>query len=140
MAGSKKKKKTAGGKKKKIKRRYGSELVKRNVALWQLISPTNKNRQQRETLIQSLNKGQLDDISRMLRAFMNGKFKVTDGVIKKLKKDKQFLYCLADCKTPIEERKDIVRQKGGFLPFLLPLLIKGAVGGIAAAAAAGRRR
>lgn len=132
---AKKKKKSAQKKKKGTKYSF-----KKNVALWQLISPKNKNKQQREVLIQSLNKTQMNDISRLLKAFMSRKLPVSSGVISKLKKDKQFLYCLANCATPLDKRKEIVRQKGGFLPLLLPMLLKGAVGAIGAGLLGGGRR
>ncbi len=105
------------------------KMAHANCGLWNLIGPNNKNKNQRAQLIESLNQKQVCEIQDVVKAFLDRKIDVPPNVISKLKKDKAFLYEFCKSNTPLREKKEMIYQKGGFLPFLLPLLIGSGVTG-----------
>jgi len=60
------------------------------------------------------------------------KIPVDCATLSRLKRDKKYLYALANRNVGLSTKRKIIKQKGGFLPFLLaPLIAKAAVGAIA---------
>ncbi len=97
-------------------------LNRKNRALWELIGPHNRNDKQRVSVIKKMNKSQFNDIAKLLSAFMSGLFPVSDSVVSKLKRDKKYLYALVSKGTPLNVKRKVLHQRGGFLPLLAAAL------------------
>lgn len=123
----------ARAKKKSTRKASVVSLANKNRALWELVGSRNSNTKQRTAIINKMSKNQFDDIAKLLRAFMSGRFPVSSDVLQKLKRDRKYLYSLAEKRTPVKVKRKILRQKGGFLPLLAPLIasvVPPLVGGI----------
>lgn len=94
-----------------------------------------KDNAQRDALINKITKTQLGSVRTVVNKFLNGKIKVNPKDMKKLERDKNLLYGLVRPEIPVDKKKEILKQKGGFLlaPLLASIagpLVKPVVGGI----------
>jgi len=117
---------TQHGHRKKQKRKHSKSTVenkalRKHYDLFKLVSSKNPNKKQREALIETLNKEQMGGITKLVKDFLNQKYTVPPKTMKQMKKDKAYIYALINSKTNINDKKQILKQKGGFLGLLAPL-------------------
>lgn len=110
---------------KKRKQKGGSSrvnlnFIRKHIPFLAMISNKNANKVQRENLINNMNKGQMNAVRTMMKNFLNSKYPINDTILKKLAKDKDFIYHLASS-GQFENKKKILNQKGGLLGALVPL-------------------
>jgi len=79
-----------------------------------------RNKQQRDALVDLMTKSQLACIKQMITSFLKGKIQLDAGSMKKLKRDRKYLYSLVRPETPIKTKKKVIKMKGGI--FFAPLL------------------
>ena len=94
-----------------------------------------KDKGQKDALINKITKKQLGSVRTIVNKFLSGKINVKPRDMKKLEKEKNLLYGLARPEIPVDKKKEILKQKGGFLlaPLLASLagpLVKPVVGGL----------
>ena len=107
----------------------GARSLKENFPLYMILdSKVNKNKNQRKRLINSLNNKQMKGIEYLTNSFLQNKYKVDGIKLGQLKKDKKFIYNLANKKVPLNAKKKILMQKGGMLGNLLSLALGGLMG------------
>lgn len=80
----------------------------------------SKNPKRRRLLVEWAGKNDLDAISEISLNTLRGNVKLSPSTYKKIQKYKKALRTLALKKASIKKRKQIIKQQGGFLPFLIP--------------------
>ncbi len=85
-------------------------------ALWKGL----KQKQQRDALIDVITPGQMACIKKVINTFLQGKVDLPEEELKKLKRDKKFLYSVVSPKTTDVIKKKVLKMKGGAI--MLPLL------------------
>ena len=76
--------------------------------------------QQRKALLKHATNDQISCLSEIAYNLLAHNIPVSDKVKQKLSKHKHSLRVLANPRTSVKKRKQILIQKGGFLPFLIP--------------------
>lgn len=117
-------------KSKKSKKMRGGLIIP-DLLLAKLISSENRNRMQRQAVIDSMNKVQMAKIGRVIRKFVNSQYNLSPSQLKALTKNRAFLKALMTDKVPLETKKRILTQKGGFLGALLPIAVNAIAGPVA---------
>ena len=56
--------------------------------------------------------------------FLLGNVKINDRVLDKLQKHKQNIRLMVDKSKTIKQKKDLLVQKGGFLPLIIPAVLE----------------
>lgn len=120
------KKKTARGIKKMRRKLNKSHL--QSAMLANLLGKKNKNAQQRRAIAATLSKSQMNGMGVMWKKFLASQYPLPNRQIKQLIRDKKLVDSFFNARIPTETRRRILTQKGGILPFLLPLVAKAAVG------------
>ena len=95
--------------------------MENDVAVLSLIGKNNKNTKQRKKIIDNLTKRQANMIKKITSNFLRKTFSIPDLELKKLQKDRKYIYQLANNNVSLQKKKKILKQKGGILPALLPL-------------------
>ena len=80
----------------------------------------SKTPKRRRLLIEWAGKNDLDALSEISLNTLKGNIKLNPSSYKKMQKYKKVLRTLASKKASVNKRKKIVKQHGGFLPFLIP--------------------
>ena len=109
------------------------KLYNENKDYLRLLSKLEKP-SKRNQLIDIGNKDNINAICQCIRNVLKGNIHLKDHEINKLRKYKNTLFTLAKKNTSLIKKKQALKQRGGFLPFLLPLavdLIGGLLGKIA---------
>ena len=88
-----------------------------------MISKENRNRAQRDAIIDTMNTGQMNGISHMVKAFLKTPYKLNPKQINMLMKNQEFVKGLTNGHIPVKIRKKIIKQRGGILG-LIPLAAK----------------
>ena len=91
-----------------------------------MISNDNRNRLQRDAMIDTMNKSQVQRMGKLVDFFLNSRTKLPAKTIKLLSKNQEFLKAITENKVPVSMKKRIFKQKGGILPMLLPFAAKAA--------------
>ena len=91
-----------------------------------MISNDNRNRSQRDVMIDTMNKSQVRRMGKLVDFFLNSRTKLPAKTIKLLSKNQEFVKAITENKVPISTKKRIFKQKGGILPMLLPFAAKAA--------------
>ncbi len=78
------------------------------------------NKAQKDALVDNITNGQMTCIKQMINSFLQGKIQLGEKDLKKLKRDKKYLYSIISPKTNDTIKKKVIKMKGGGL--LLPLL------------------
>ena len=86
-------------------------------------------KKKRSLLIDYAGKDDLDAICQCIFNVLSGNIRISGTTFNKLKKHKKTLRYLMNRGVNNQQRKKVLKQKGGFLPFLLPLAVK-LLGGI----------
>jgi hypothetical protein len=97
--------------------------LQRNLTLLDLLSKTSKT--QREALIKTSTRDQLQCICDCAINILKENIQLTDEQFKKLKRFQKQLRYLANSDDNIEDKR-LVIQKGGFLPILLTPILSAA--------------
>ena len=128
MIGLKKKKRRRNRKVKQHQEGGGfNRRLMKNLAYLAMISNRNRNRKHRDFLIDNASNEQIDAVQQLIKDFLKTKSPpISKPTLKRLAKEKYYLYQLAESnrKVPIERKKAIVKQRGGFLGALIPLAAK----------------
>jgi len=95
-----------------------SHKLRRNSAL--LAALCELTSQQRKALLKHATNDQISCLSEIAYNLLASNIPVSDKTRKKLAKHKHTLRALANPRTSIKKRKQLLIQKGGFLPFLIP--------------------
>ena len=95
--------------------------------LAKLLGRDNKNAQQKRAIAAMLSKSDMNSIGQMWKKFLNSKYPLPKKQIKQLIRDKKLINSFFDTRIPLDTRRRIMAQEGGFLGFLLPLITKVAV-------------
>jgi hypothetical protein len=103
-------------------------FTKRQALILQLLQKSKPR--ERVSILQGVDNKMIRLISEMALNTLQGNIRLSPKQRKHLQRYKQILRSLADKRTRVgEKRRIIIRQKGGFLPILLPI-IANAVGGL----------
>ena len=109
-------------KKKKMKTSKGSHggIIIPDLLLARMISKENRNKAQRNAIIDTMNTGQMNAISRIVRAFLKTPYKLKPKEINMLMKNQKFVKGLTNGHIPVKIRKKINKQRGGILGLIPP--------------------
>ena len=83
----------------------------------------SKSPKRRKLLVDWASNKDIDAISEIALNTLNGNIKLTPNIYRKIKKHKKIIRLLASTKPKINQKKKIIKQSGGFLPFLIPAAI-----------------
>ena len=75
----------------------------------------------RSALVNKLSQSELDGVTELISNFLKAKIPVDSESLRRLKKDRKYLHTLADPLTAGKVKKNILCQRGGIVPALLPL-------------------
>ena len=95
-----------------------------SMMLAKLLGRDNKNAQQKRAIAATLTKSNMNGMGRLWKTFLNSKYPLPRKQIKQLIRDKKLINSFFDARIPLDTRRRIVAQEGGFLGFLLPLMSK----------------
>ena len=80
----------------------------------------------KKVIIDNMSKRQMDSIGKIIRSFLSSKVSLTPKMIKQLRKDRRYINALIRTKgkksVPLNIRRRVLRQKGGFLSLALGAL------------------
>ena len=112
-------------KNKRMKTPKGSQggVIIPDLLLAKMISKENRNRAQRDAIIDTMNTGQMNGISRMVKAFLKMPYKLNPKQINMLMKNQEFVKGITNAHIPVKIRKKIIKQRGGIFG-LIPLAAK----------------
>ena len=97
-----------------------------DLLLAKMISNDSTNWVQRDAMIDTMNKSQVQQMGKLVDFFLNSHTKLPTKTIKLLSKNQEFVKVITENKVPISMKKRIFKQKGGILPMLLPFVAKAA--------------
>ena len=84
----------------------------------------SKNKDRRNKLIDVASSGELSAVMECITNIINGNVPLSQEKLKQLRRHKNILRSLAKKCYPNKQKKSVLKQKGGFLPALLPLALK----------------
>lgn len=111
----------------KIKIPKSSLVVKHKDYLNLLSKSKDKNR--RNKLIDAANNNEIRAISECVMNIIEGNVHISKPQLKQLKQHKKVLRLIAKRCSSTKQKRSALKQKGGFLPALLPMALK-ALGGL----------
>ena len=118
------KKKPRAKRRRKTNQRGGITIP--DLLLAKMISNDNRNRSQRDAMIDTMNKSQVRRMGKLVDFFLNSHTKLPAKTIKLLSKNQEFVKVITENKVPVSTKRRIFKQKGGILPMLLPFAAKAA--------------
>jgi hypothetical protein len=77
----------------------------------------------RRSILQNANNNLIHAICECMLNFLRGNISTADDVVKKAKRYKKTLRQLMNKDDTLEHKKEILVQKGGFLPVILPTIL-----------------
>ena len=89
-----------------------------------MISNNNRNQAQRDAMIDTTNKSQVQRMGKLVDFFLNSCTKLPAKTIKLLSKNQEFVKAITKNKVLVSTKKRIFKQKGGILHMLLPSAAK----------------
>ena len=116
------KKKPRARRRRKIDQRDGIAVL--DLFLAKIMSNNKRNWVQRDAVINTMNKSQVQQMGKLVDFFLNSRTKLPAKTIKLLSKNQEFVKAITENKVPISTKKRIFKQKGGILPMLLPVAAK----------------
>ena len=119
-SGKRRQSKQLGRKKRRVGKLTGGVMIP-DLLLANLISRDNRNAIQRQALIDTMNMQQMRRIGRVVRGFLNSRYKMSNKQLRALAKNRDFVMALVNRNVPLTTKKQVLKQKGGFLGALLPL-------------------
>ena len=115
-------------KKRNLKRGKLNKSHLQSAILANLMGNNNKNVPQRRAIASTLSKSQMNGMGAIWKKFLTSQYPLPNRQIKQLIRDKKLIDSFFNARIPTETRRKILMQKGGILPFLLPLAAKAVVG------------
>lgn len=112
----------------KPRRNHSSSCI-----LWVLISPANKNETLRKKLIKQLDSNQMSGLAQLMQDLLDGELPLPEDVLKQLAADRKNIAAietLANTTAGEKRKKKILRQNGGFLHLIAPMLLGPAIGAV----------
>jgi hypothetical protein len=104
-----------------MQKNMAHERLKRNIDYIRVLAKSKPK--QRKAIINTADKDLIICLCECILNLLSGNIEVDSDTLNKLNSHKRNLRTLADRKTAFKQRKDILEQKGGFLPVLLaPML------------------
>lgn len=98
-----------------------TDRLERNLDFLKLL--TKVKPKQRQAIIKTSDRDLVLCLCECVLNLLEGNLKITPSQLEKLKRYKNPLRTLVDNKTSIKEKRNILEQRGGFLPILLaPIL------------------
>lgn len=88
------------------------------------------NKKQRDALVNSMNSAQTNVVRKIMEDFLKSRIPVSKVVLRKLKRHKNEILMLSDKKVPWQSRRKAIKQKGGILSTLIPLVAGPLLGGV----------
>ena len=123
MIGLKKKKRKGNLKREKLNKSHLQSAILAN-----LMGNNNKNVPQRRAIASTLSKSQMNSMGIIWKKFLTSQYPLPNRQIRQLIRDKKLIDSFFNARIPTETRRTVLTQKGGILPFLLPLAAKAVVG------------
>ena len=119
MIGLRKEKKKKKRQKKKLTSGtlHATKALLHSMMLAKLLGRDNKNAQQKRAIAATLSKSDMNGMGRMWKKFLNLKYPLPKKQIKQLIQDKKLIDSFFDTRIPLDMRRRIVAQKGGFWDF-----------------------
>ena len=125
MIGLQKERQTKKKKRQKKKPTGGALLLTKallhSMMLAKLLGRDNKNMQQKRAIASTLTKSNMNGMGRLWKKFLNSKYPLPRKQIKQLVRDKKLIDSFFDSRIPLDMRRRIVAQEGGFLGFYFAL-------------------
>ena len=103
---------------------HATKALLHSMMLAKLLGRDNKNVQQKRAIAATLSKSDMNGMGQMWKKFLNLEYPLPKKQIKQLIRDKKLIDSFFDTRIPLDMRRRIVAQEGGFLGFLLPLITK----------------
>lgn len=104
-----------------------SPALMTGLVLGRMLSNKNKNVKMKKAIVDTMNGGQMNAITGVVKKFVDKRHS-TSGLPKKyltrLADDTKFVNALLRAKTPLNIKKKILTQEGGFIAALLPTILK----------------
>lgn len=82
-----------------------------------------RNRQRREKLIDLANKHEIIAVAEIVLNLLKGQIPLTDKQNSSIKRYKNVLREITRRSTSLKKKKRLLKQKGGFLPTLIPIAL-----------------
>lgn len=83
-----------------------------------------------DVILAKATKDQLDSITEIARNTLKGRIPYTQSSLKKLKRHKNTIREIAKKSISLKKKKQILKQKGGFLPFLIGPVLASVLSGV----------
>ena len=103
---------------------HATKALLHSMMLAKLLGRDNKNVQQKRAIAATLSKSNMNGMGQLWKKFLNSKYPFPKKQIKQLIQDKKLIDLFFDTRIPLDTRRRIVAQEGGFLGFLLLLITK----------------
>jgi hypothetical protein len=107
-------------------------FTKRQAAILQTLQQTRPR--ERATILEGVDSDIIRALCDMCLNVLRGNVPLTTSQMQRLKRHKQTLRSMATRRIPLITKRKLIRQRGGFLPLLLPI-IASAVGGLLSSSA-----
>jgi hypothetical protein len=91
----------------------------------------NTNSRQRKELIRTASKDQILSVCECAFNILQKNVQLTPYQLKQFRKAKRIVYKIADRTVPINTKKKVLEQSGGFLPLLLAPIVGSILGALA---------
>ena len=101
-----------------------TEALLHSMMLAKLLGRDNKNAQQKRAIAVMLTKSNMNGMGWLWKKFLNSKYPLPQKQIKQLIREEKLIDSFFNSRIPLDMRRRIVAQEGGFLGFLLPLITK----------------
>ena len=82
-----------------------------DLLLAKMISNNNRNRLQRDAMIDTMNKSQVRRMGKLVDFFLNSRTKLPAKTIKLLSKNQEFVKAITENKVPVSTKKRILNKK-----------------------------
>ena len=83
----------------------------------------SKQAKRRNLIIDLANADEIKAVAECILNVLLGNITLTNKQVKKLKRHKKYMRLVAQKSFPSQKKKAILKQKGGFLPTLIPLAL-----------------
>ena len=103
------KKKPRAKRRRKTNQRGGITVP--DLLLAKMISNANRNRSQRDAMIDTMNKSQVQRMGKLVDFFLNSRIKLPTKTIKLLSKNQEFVKAITENKVPVSMKKRILNKK-----------------------------
>lgn len=107
----------------KKKKKEESFLLMDHAVFLMTLASKKITKDQKQKLIENIKPQQFNAVLEILANFLSNKYNVSPDIMKKLNKNIEYLDYLFNKKIPMDLKKEIMIQKGGFLQALIPIAL-----------------